>query len=29
MTGNVCVQDIGMVDFTNEAFPCPKKCIKD
>ena len=30
IAGNVCVgQDIGMVDFTNEALPCRKKPKKD
>ena len=26
---NVCGQDIGMVDFTNEVLPCRKKPKKD
>ena len=26
---NVCGQDIGMLDFTNEALPCRKKPKKD
>ena len=29
IAGNVCGQDIGMVDFTNEALPCHKKPKKD
>ena len=29
IAGNVCGQDIGMVDFTNEALPCRKKPKKD
>ena len=28
IAGNVCGQDIGMVDFTNEALPCRKKLKK-
>ena len=29
IAGNVCGQDTGMVDFTNEALPCRKKPKKD
>ena len=29
IAGNVCGQDISMVDFTHEALPCRKKPTKD
>ena len=29
IAGNVCGQDIGMVDLANEALPCRKKPKKD
>ena len=29
IAGNVCGQDIGMVDFANEVLPCRKKPKKD